>query len=297
MNRLASFLLLIATFFTSLSFGQTVLTDQTGDIVIGKHLSVLQVEKELDFATVVQSPDFKQNDKDIPNLGLTPYSVWIKFSVTNQSSQEHFLFNVAYPILDEVELFVPADSGFKRIFMGEVFPFAQRKYKAPPYIFDLDVPKGSTLTYYLRIKSAEQIIVPLSINEPVSLWQNQSRENLISGIYLGVILIMFFYNLFLFFSVRDRSYLYYVVYVLFAGLTQLGIKGYTYQYLFPATPGFQLLSVIIFACISCLAAILFTRRFLLTQKNAPKSDKGLLVLVLFFLAAIACTLAGKIQTG
>lgn len=297
MSRLASLFLLIATLFTSFSFGQTILTDQTGDIVIGKHLSVLQVDKELAFDAVVQSPDFKQNDKDIPNLGLTPYSVWIKFSVTNKSSQEHFLFDVAYPILDEVELFVPADSGFKSIFMGEVFPFAQRKYKAPPYIFDLDIPRGSTLTYYLRIKSAEQIIVPLSINEPVTLWQNQSRENLISGIYLGVILIMFFYNLFLFFSVRDRSYLYYVVYVLFAGLTQLGIKGYTYQYLFPATPSFQLLSVIIFACISCLAAILFTRRFLLTQKNAPKSDKGLLVLIVFFLAAIACTLAGKTQTG
>jgi signal transduction histidine kinase len=295
--RLAFFLSIFFAFIASFSYGQTILTDHTERLVIGKNLSVLEVEKELSFKEVVTSADFKKNDKDIPNLGLSAYSVWLKFSVTNNSSKNHFLFNVAYPILDEVEFFVPEDTGYRSISMGEIFPYQHRKYKIPVYVFDLDIPSGNTLTYYLRIKSAEQIIVPLSVSEPTNLWEDQSLENLISGIYFGVVLIMFFYNLFLFFSVRDRSYLYYVFYVLFAGLTQIGIKGYTYKYLWPSMPEFQLKSVIIFACISCLAAILFTRKFLLTQKNAPKSDKALIVLVVLFLLGIGCTIAGKTQAG
>lgn len=251
----------------------------------------------MSFAEVLHSSEFKKNDKDIPNFGLTPHSVWLRFAVTNQAVRNHYLLNVAYPILDEVELFVPQDTGYKSVSMGEVYPFDVRTYKNPNYIFDLDIPSGKTLTYYLRIKSAEQIIAPLSINTPITLWQNLGQEDLVSGIYLGVVLIMIFYNLFLFFSVKDRSYLYYVLYVLFAGLTQIGIKGYTFKYLWPASPDFQLKSVIIFACLSCLAALSFTRRFLVTKKNARKSDKALVVLNVLFVVGIAATLIGREQAG
>ncbi|MGC4058379.1 MAG: 7TM diverse intracellular signaling domain-containing protein [Chitinophagaceae bacterium] len=295
MYRLA---FLVTFLFCSVaSFSQNILTDQTDRYVIGKNLSVLHAEREMSIEDVLRSPEFISNDKDIPNFGLTPYSVWMRFEVSNQSSQTRFLLNVAYPILDEVELFIPQDTGYKSVFMGEVFPFNARRYKNPNYLFNLDIPEGRTLTYYLRVKSSEQIIVPLSINVPTTLWQSLSQEDLVLGAYLGVILIMIFYNLFLFFSVKDRSYLYYVIYVLFTGLTQIGIKGYTYKYLWPSSSSFQLKSVILFACMSCLAALAFTRRFLDVQKNAPKSGKLLLVLNVFFILGIAVTLAGRVQTG
>src|SRR5690606_35921507 len=140
--------------------------------------------------------------------------------------------------------------------------FNARKYQHPNYIFDLNIPSSTSLTYYLKVKSAEQIILPITINTPTTLWERLTKDSLITGIYTGIVLIMFLYNLFLFFSVKDKSYLFYVIYVAFVGLTQIGIKGYTFQYLWPELSEFQLKSTILFACVSGFAALLFTQNFL-----------------------------------
>src|SRR5690606_8064126 len=104
-------------------------------------------------------------------------------------------------------------------------------------------------------------------------------------------------NLFLFFSVKDKSYLFYVIYVAFVGLTQIGIKGYTFQYLWPELSEFQLKSTILFACVSGFAALLFTQNFLQTKKNANKFHYALSVLLVLFIIGFVITFAGWIQLG
>jgi signal transduction histidine kinase len=292
------FLFVFFCFTSTISYSKIIISDSTERVLIGKSLSVLQPNKELNINEVQQSNQFVPCLNDIPNLGLSASSVWLKFTILNQSSNSHFLLNLGYPILDEVELFT-SDSilGYKSVLMGEIKSYHDRKYNHPNYIFDIDIAQSQTNTYYVRIKSTEQIIVPISINKSTVLWELLGQEDLISGIYLGIILIMIFYNLFLFFSVKDRSYLYYVLYVLFAGLTQIGIKGYNFKYLWPDFPSFELKSVILFACMSCIAAILFTRRFLLTKQNAPKSNIAFSVLIVIFIVGIVATLVGKAQIG
>src|SRR5699024_2385186 len=126
------------------------------------------------------------------------------------------------PILDEIELFAADSTGkYSSILLGEVKRFKEREYNHPDYIFNLNIPQNTTKTYYLRIKSAEQIILPISVHQQLSLWQEKSTENLLLGIFIGAIIIMFLYNLFIFFSVKDKSYIYYVVYVASVGLTQI----------------------------------------------------------------------------
>src|SRR5690606_9999891 len=118
-----------------------------------------------------------------------------------------------------------------------------------------------TATFLLRIKSTEQIILPITINKPLALWETLSKQSLFLGIYIGVIVIMAVYNFFLYLSIKDRSYIYYVFYVAGTGITQVGIKGLNFQYLWPQSPHFEYKSVILFACLSCIAALLFTIKF------------------------------------
>jgi len=265
---------------------------------IGRQLEVLQAGKELRFGDVLRSNQFRPSGADVPNIGLSPNSVWFKFTISNPTDNQNFLLEIAYPLLDEVDFFVPDSARrYKRITTGESVSFSNRLYKNPNYIFDLNIPKNQSVTYYLKIKSTKQIILPITVNQSTALWQNISLENMISGIYLGVVLIMVLYNLFIFFSVEDRSYLYYVLYVLFAGLTQIGIKGYNFQYLWPNRPQFELKSVILFASVSSISALLFTKKFLDTRRNRPKSDLALNILIGLFFIALLLTVVGKIMSG
>jgi signal transduction histidine kinase len=275
-----------------------IVNDTTGRIMIGKQISVLQTNREVTFNDAVQSADFKPYNKDVPNLGFSAFSTWIRFTVTNQTKNSDLLLDVAYPILDEVELFTPdVKNQYHSSLMGEIRNFNTRKYNHPDYIFDLNVPQSASKTYYLRIKSAEQLILPISVNQPTTLWQVLTKENLLSGIFIGAIFIMFLYNLFIFFSVKDRSYIYYVIYVASVGLTQVGIKGFNFQYLWGNSPAFELRSVILFACVGAIAAILFTRTFLLTRQRARKFDIVLTIVIILLSLAFLLTLAGMIQVG
>jgi len=295
LNLLICFALLIG--YANASTG-IIVNDAIGRTMIGKQIWVLLSNRELDFKAVLKSADFKKNDKDVPNLGFSAVSTWIRFTVTNQSSSPIILLDVAYPILDEVELYTPdAQNQYHGNLMGEIRNFNTRKYKHPDYIFDLNIPANTSITYYLRIKSAEQLILPLSLNKPTILWQFLSTENLLSGLFIGAVFIMFLYNLFIFFSVKDKSYVYYVIYVASVGFTQIGIKGFTFQYLWGNSPGFELKSVILFACAGAIAALLFTKSFLLTRQRAPRFNVVLTIVMALLSIAFFLTLAGKVQLG
>ncbi len=290
---------LLLTLLTVQVKADAIIKPNNGRLLIGKDIYVLQAaDKEVSFKDAFKSSAFKKYDKDVPNLGLTAFSTWLRFTVTNKTQSPKLLLDVAYPILDEVELFTLDTNGtFQSILMGEVKPFNERTYDHPDYIFDLNIPADSSQTYYLRVKSAEQLILPISVSEPTDLWQSLNYENVLSGLFIGAIIIMFLYNLFIYFSVRDKSYLYYVIYVGSVGLTQIGIKGFTFQYLWGNSPAFELKSVVIFACLGAIAALLFTKVFLDTPQRARRFDKVLTGVIVLLSIALGLTLIGKIQAG
>lgn len=292
-------LTLIALVLLSLSAKANIVIDRgTGRTLIGKDVYVLQPDKELRISDVLKSSAFKKYEKDVPNLGFSTNSSWLRFTIDNKSESAALLLDVAYPILDEVELFSPDDKGgYQSNLMGEIKPFNTRKYTHPDYIFDLTIPQNGSKTYYLRVKSAEQLILPITVNEPSTLWQYLSREDVLSGLFIGAIIIMFLYNLFIYFSVKDKSYLYYVIYVASVGFTQIGIKGFTFQYLWGNQTGFELKSVTLFACIAPIAAIIFTKIFLNTSAKARRFDKVLSVIMVLMGIAFLLTLFGQIQIG
>lgn len=294
-----SLFLLCFLFINLLSFAQVNLKSSTTSIVVGKYLSILDAENQIPFDSIIHSPNFMPLSQDVPNLGLKDKSIWLKFSINNLSNATHYLLDIGYPILDLVDIY-ELDSANKLLstrHYGESIPFFNRKYEHPNFIFDVDLPVNSQRNYLIKIQSAEQIILPISISTPQSLWEKLSKENTLSGIYLGIILIMAFYNLFLFFSVRDKGYFYYVVYVVFVGLTQLGIKGFNYQYLWPDFPVFQSKSLVIFASISCIATIYFTNYFLQIKHTATRAKYPLNFLLALFVLSIGFAFVGKVQIG
>ncbi|GAA4094740.1 sensor histidine kinase [Mucilaginibacter panaciglaebae] len=300
---MSKYFLRTLTFIALLLFGfkasaDVIIDANTSRVLIGKDVYVLQPDKELGLGDVLKSAGFKKYNKDVPNLGFSANSTWLRFTINNKSANTGMLLDVAYPILDEVELFSADNKGvYHGNLMGEIKPFHTRKYDHPDYIFDLNIPQNTSKTYYLRVKSAEQLILPISINEPATLWQVLSREDVLSGLFIGAIVIMFLYNLFIYFSVRDKSYFYYVIYVASVGLTQIGIKGFTFQYLWGNATGFELKSVVLFACIGPIAALLFTKIFLTTSERARRFDKVLTAIIVLMIVAFLVTLTGQIQTG
>jgi hypothetical protein len=83
---------------------------------------------------------------------------------------------------------------------------------------------------------------------------------------------MIVYNLFLFISLRDRSYLYYILFITGYLFFQLSREGIGHQYLWSNFPNYPEISVLM-ALFTLIGWIKFTQSFLQTQKYIPKIDK------------------------
>lgn len=287
MNRILILIILIS--HALYGKAQTVfeLTDHQKYQPMGLYFGYFEdPENNLSFNDALKGP-FKPCDNIVPNLGFTKGAIWMKAQIMNKASNEP-RFQVNQAIIDVVTLFLLKDNQLVDSFqMGEAFPFKQRLINDPYFIFPLNLEANQEYTLLLKIQSREQIVLPLYVTtEDVSL-NKIDKRNLLFGVYFGIILVMALYNLFIFFSTRDKSYLIYVFYILLVGSTQGVLEGYGFQYLFPNNPWLASRSVYLFSFGVSAASIVFLQIFLHTAKHTPKLHRfGMGVFALLGLGSI-----------
>ena len=271
-----------------------VYDDSAKIITVGKSVWILEDQQDQwSINEILESDLFIKSQIEVPNLNISTSSFWVRMDLKNSTPIHHLLLELAHATIDEVEFYTLLPNGtFKVQKMGEQLNFHQRKYKHPNYIFDLYIPQGETVTYFLKVKSSEQLILPINVGTPQLISESMSTQNLIFGFYSGIVLVMFLYNLFLFFSVRDISYLYYVGYVLLVGITQAITKGYSFQYLWPDSSWLAINSMYLVPSLLDIVAIEFIKNFLQLKKLSSFSCRVLNVIIAIYLLCIALGLFG-----
>src|SRR5690625_6444347 len=90
---------------------------------------------------------------------------------------------------------------------------------------------------------------------------------------------MILYNLFLYFSLRIKSYLYYVIAMSFTLLCIVSINGIGFQYLWPNSPTWNLVSTPVWVSLACIFILIFSRNFLDTDHFIPSSKRFIYILI------------------
>ena len=234
----------------------------------------------------VINQNFTTSKVKVPNLGISKSTFWIKFILSNNTSSNVFLLNLAMPTIDFVKFYFPAkDTIYSNIEMGEHLPFSYRKYDDPDYLFDLNIMPGESNIYFLEIHSKESIQLPIKVGTQKAVLNQLKNKGILSGLYFGIMLVVLFYNLFIYFSVKDKNYLVYVVYVLFTLLTQTSLQGYPFQFLWPNYPSFAQYSLFIFPALTSLSGLIFMKVFLDIKSHSVILNKIVYILCIpYFLS-------------
>ncbi|TNE79044.1 MAG: GHKL domain-containing protein [Bacteroidetes bacterium] len=226
----------------------------------------------------VKGMSFKEiPNKDVPNFGITSSTIWIKLHVQNQSDVDELILEVSQPILDELELFDSTESGLRVLRAGEYFKFDDRYYDDPNYLFPVQIAPQEGKDLYLKIRSKENLQVPILVGSRQSILEINKRRDIFSGLYLGIMLVMLLYNAFIFFSTRDKSYAYYVLYLFCVILTQSSIQGYSFQYLWPNWPALARYNSFIFPVLVGISGMQFMRVFLDVRHHVKFFDKVFII--------------------
>jgi signal transduction histidine kinase len=296
MKRFYWILIILPLFCSVLAYAQAPVIFKGGNLVIGNQVAILEdPTNSLSIKEVVDSDAFVPSDVPIPNLQLSKSDFWIRFSIKNESDLEQILLALEYPMLSTCEFYSMEDGHVQKLSYDEAF--SKRKYKHQNFIFDINHAKGTTSVYYLRVKSSEQMVLPLIIGSEKTIMEKLVTNDLAWGIFIGLILVMVVYNFFIWLSVKDSSYFYYVFYSLFVGLTQVTLSGYTYRFILTDSPGLNHLSIILFAGLAGVTGNLFMMHFLQTRENTPRLHKATYVSIFIYSSAIVLRLLGYDQAS
>ncbi|MCC8426837.1 7TM diverse intracellular signaling domain-containing protein [Mucilaginibacter sp. UR6-11] len=287
------YLILLVFLFASSANAQQPIEFKGENIVIGKNVAVLEdATNKLNIDAVRKSSKFIPLHTSVPNLQLSRSNFWLKFTIKNESAGNQLLLNLEYPTLDICEFYYPVNGVYKSERLSDKYPFSQRKYKHQDFIFDINNPVDSTVTYYLKVQSGEEMVLPIMLGTPQKIAESKLTNDLLWGCLVGILLVMMFYNLFVYISTRDISYLYYVSYTLFIGLTQTTLSGYTYRFLFPNAPAAFNQCIIIFPALAGISLLNFSRSFLGVKERMPIMGYIFKIVIVFYLIAIVLRLLG-----
>jgi two-component system NtrC family sensor kinase len=232
----------------------------------------------------VLQKNFKPSQTDIFNFGINKSTYWIKITNNKTREFENSILFIDQSRLSLAEMYIVHQDGSK-IFLKpyDTYPYAKnglsqgKIFKLPKVLDEKDV-------ILLRLRSNEAFLAPVNIIDQNELLETFSLRGIIFGFYTGIMVIMFVYNLFLFIIIRDKSYLYYIFYILFTWLTQISIQGYSSKYFWAADSTINNYSVVLFASLALVFTSLFTLSFLNTKVFSKFWHK--LITIFFYLTLI-----------
>lgn len=296
MTRLRFLLLLLSICYSVLAAAQSPVIFKGKNMVIGGHVSILEDStNKLELDDVKNSNAFYASGVKIPNLRLSSSDFWLKFTIKNESDQDHLILALEYPTLGTCEFYAVGDGTVQKL--SYYNNFSERKYQHQNFLFDVRIAPGSSKEYFLRVKSTEPMVLPLILGSPKTIAESLATNDLAWGLFMGLILVMVLYNFFIYLSVKDSSYLFYVLYSLFIGLSSITLSGYTYRLILFNHPEINHLGIVIFPGIAGVVGNLFMMTFLQTKENSPRMHKFIYVPILLYSIAIVLRILGYDQAS
>ena len=149
---------------------------------------------------------------------------------------------------------------------------------------------------YLGVKSGKQISLPLRVASLNDLREWSFMRDVFFSFYAGIMLVMLLYNLVLYFTVEDRSYLLYVLFLIGVALSQLFLAGY--QGVIPGWNGTSWLglrAVHFVGIFSGVTTILFVNRFLDLARKGPGYHRIFNGLMSVYFLALVFLLLGQLN--
>jgi two-component system, NtrC family, sensor kinase len=247
----------------------------------------------LTFTQVAQLGTFVPVSDETPNFGISQSVFWLKIQLLNRTDEVRYLLQVSQPALDEIDFWHrQADGNLHYVRGGECRPFNEREYFDPNYIFSVRLDTGRVNEIYIRLSSKDNLKIPVLIGTQKTIQETNKIRDFIFGLFAGIMLVMFLYNAFIYATVRDNTYLYYILYLATVILTQISIQGYTFQYLWPESTWLAQWSPFIFSPAVGIGAALFMRVFLNTRYYVPRFDAGFIYFFMAYAAAVVLAIAG-----
>ncbi|GAB5605041.1 7TM diverse intracellular signaling domain-containing protein [Sideroxyarcus sp. TK5] len=230
--------------------------------------------------------------KAFVSFGFSKAAYWFRIPLHNKEAATLDYLLVFKPTwLDDIQVTLSQDGRtLQEYHGGDTLPFSQRSVGNPQPNFALHVPPGQS-QLLVRVQSRDPVDVGMTLFQHATFYASEASEARFWGITYGVLGALLLYNLFLFFSVREKIYVAYAVYLLSFLVMHATLNGHAYQALWPDLPAFNNWILAALVYLYMFAGLAFAILFLELRTRLSKAYRwtrnfALLLLSTYLLTAL-----------
>ena len=195
---------------------------------------------------------------------------WIELDFCIPDNDFDYLIEFPDQTIDSIDVYLrhEHDSIYSHAQFGDQYVFSKRLLDHKN--FHVKLRKPGSYKGYARIASREYADIRVSYRTFERFVEYSLTEYYFYGIFYGMIIIISLYNVFIFFAIGEKKYLYYTFYILSVGMFAMSVDGIAYQKLWPGGPSWNFIAhgVALFSLI--FWSIVFSKHFLRLQVMAPR---------------------------
>jgi len=277
------FIILLFSSTSTLSLNKVIVDDSINAHPIGpigKHLEYIQDNEKKININNIKDPSLVWNsfDNRYASFGRFDKSVyWFRFALDIQYPIDNLIFKIDYTALDDIQLYIPDNKGgYKIKKSGDKISFKFREINNRNPVFSVNINSKKQKIYYIKVESIGSTRLPILILTNKMYSDNLIIENLLLGLFYGIMISILLYNIFLAFFVKELAYIYYVLFLITYILLQLLLNGLPLQLLWQSSPIWNNICLPFLMCFIFFWACLFFRSYLQTYVKYPFLNKILI---------------------
>jgi two-component system NtrC family sensor kinase len=246
---------------------------------------------------VIHNNSFHTISSTLPIFKYSKSVTWLKFTLKNNTNRSYIPITIGRIIIDEFDLYFEKPN-------HQIIHLSSRdpQYSVKPSVqtitlINLPLLPDSSSTLFIRVKSNSSTVIPIEVHSAEQFLQKSNSDHIINGAFIGIFLIMALYNLMLFIVVGDKSYLYYVIYIVALGISQMLAIGYGNDFL-PQNK--IVLNSFVFPVIRVFfgySILLFVGEFLQLKQNVKQYYKPYVFLYVLYATPLIAVIFGWTMTA
>lgn len=182
---------------------------------------------ELNIQEIANSNDFQKHSNKF-SLGYLKDTIWIKVDLKNKSSKEDFILSLNEHFYEKANMhyFDESENLWKVLENGVFKSIKQRDIQTSKLAFNFKIQQNSSQTIFVELKAKYPYFGNIAVYSKDYFFA--SRILNIDSFFIlqfGILLIIIIFNLFLWLSLKEKVYIYYVGYAFFALVYLINISG------------------------------------------------------------------------
>ncbi len=248
------FILLLLLFFSSSALAQTLFIGSQNEYNLLPYASLYEDNTQKMTLEEVQKESWTDVTVEELAFPVSAKAHWLKYNIENNSTtSKAYYLEYDVSTIHFLDVYVLQKGVVLQQYLtGAYRPLENRALVYHSYLFPLTLKAGEKKEIYVRLKHLIAAIpANMILKEQTPFLLDDYAKNVLEGIFFGVMIVMFFYNLVLYMMTRYRPYLAYILYIGSFG-TWISLRMGYGQYIF------DFMSVTVFRYFELSISMLFT---------------------------------------